>query len=177
MTHADLLRVIYRFYPRDLYPNSPGYAETEERRRQLTAARAAAVEYPKWKAMLGRLRARYVVGDWSLHLLSGGHDPAYSGYVEVPEGAPRRMGIHVCILAPYYGIAHTGTPDEEPHVRELAREVEATYGGALIPPELGNIVVPDVTMDTRGLGEATIYDCLLSTVWGWSTAGAHAEMP
>ena len=47
----------------------------------------------------------------------------------------------------------------------FAREIEATYPGyEPIPPEIGNEVVPDVDV----IGGATIYVCLLSTVWTWA---------
>jgi hypothetical protein len=52
--------------------------------------------------------------------------------------------------------------------REIAREIEATYPGYQpIPPELGNVVVPDATMFAVLMGEATIGMCLFSIVWTW----------
>jgi hypothetical protein len=46
----------------------------------------------------------------------------------------------------------------------------ASYGYAPIPPDLGDIIVPDVALDTLNLGEATIYDCLLSAPGGGETS-------
>lgn len=167
MTPSELLDLVYRFYPRGLYTTGAGYDDTEERRRQREAAHRAVLAYPTWKAMLRRLGARYPLEDASLHLLSGGFDPAYSGHLEIPA---RTLGFHVSLLGPYYGIHRTGSPGEEPAASDLAREIEATYGYEAIPPEIGNLVVPDVTLDTRLFGEATIYDCLLSVVWQWSSS-------
>lgn len=59
-----------------------------------------------------------------------------------------------------------GIAEEDVYVQDVAREIEATYAYEPIPPELGNVVVPDVALDTVSLGEATIYNCLLSTHWG-----------
>jgi hypothetical protein len=167
MTRSELLDLIYRYYPRGLYVDSPGHHETEEHRRLVKAARRAVAEYPEWKAMITRLGERYPLVDESLHVLSGGLDPAYSAYISIPG---LRIGFHVCFLGPYYGVHRTGAPGEEPAASDLAREIEATYVGyEPIPPELGDVVVPDVALDVRLLGEATVYDCLLSTVWQYSS--------
>jgi hypothetical protein len=178
MTPSDLLEIVYRFYPRGLWTVSPGYDDTPERRRQIDAVRCAAAEYPKWKAMLDRLEARYTFNDLSLPLLGGSFDSAYTAKLGIPgkeeedERLQREIGFHVgfgchvSILGPHYVVRRTLSPDEAPHVQEVAREIEATYGYAPIPPEIGNVVVPDVALDTVPLGEVTIYDCLLSAQWG-----------
>lgn len=177
MTRSELLEVVYRFYPRDLWVDSPGYDETPERHRRVTAARRGASEYPTWQAMLGRLRLRYWIHDLSLHILGGSVDCAYAVQLgvraaEAEEAAcPDRPGFRlssgccVSLLGPYYVVLPAGSPDEAP--RDLAREIEATYRGYQpIPPEIGTVVVPDVALDDRALGRATVYDCLLST-WPW----------
>jgi hypothetical protein len=164
MTRSDLLDLIYRFYPRNFYVDSPGHHDTEEHRRLVDATRRAVAQYPTWKAMIRRLGARFPLMDESLHVLSGSLAPAYSGHIDIP--GRRKLGFHVCFLGPYYGVHRTGSPGEEPAARDLAREIEATYPGyEPIPPEIGNELVPDVALDVRNFGEATIYDCLLSTNW------------
>lgn len=166
MMRSELLEVVYRFYPRGMCPGEqgdPGYDDTEEARRLVAAARRAVVEYPEWKAMIRRLGDRYPLMNESLHILAGWLDPAYSAHIRVPG---RRLGFHVCFLGPYYGVHRMGAPGEEPAASELAREIEATYVGyEPIPPELGEEIVPDIALDCRWYGEATIYDCLLSTYW------------
>jgi hypothetical protein len=57
------------------------------------------------------------------------------------------------------------SPEEQPYAAWLAREIEATWGCARMPEEIGNIIVPDVATNLRGLGEARLYDCLLSDDW------------
>ena len=182
MTRSDLLEVVYRFYPRGLSTFGPGYDGTEERYRQREAARRGAAEYATWKAMIRRLGARYPLMDRSVCLLAGWCNAAYSGDIDIPGAT---LGFHVSLLGPYYGIRRTGAPGEEPAALELAREIEATYPGyEPIPPELGNEVVPDVSLDGRYFGKATIYDCLLSQDWEWSSRPyddtkppAHVEEP
>ena len=164
MTRSDLLDLTYQYYPRGMYIDSPGYSDTAERRRQVEAARRAVAEYPKWKAMLGRLRARFSVTDRSLYILSGGFESAYSAYISVPERPA--IGFHVSILGPYYTIQRAASPGEDRCALELAREIEATYQYAPVPPEIGEVAVPDVAVDGVGMGNATIYTCLLSASCG-----------
>ena len=88
---------------------------------------------------------------------------AYSADIFIPG---LRLGFCVCVLGPYYGIRRMGAPGEEEAALDLTREIEATYPGYQpIPPELGDEVVPDVALDSKGFGRATIYHCLLSEAW------------
>jgi hypothetical protein len=57
------------------------------------------------------------------------------------------------------------SPDEQPYAAALTREIEATFGCERMPPEIGNVLVPDVATNNRALGEARLYDCLLSDQW------------
>jgi hypothetical protein len=161
VTRAELLEVVFRFYPRVVPSYDPRYKETEEYRRLVDASRHAALEYPTWKAMIRRLGDRYPLADDSVRLLANWIEPAYSAHIYL---ATRTLGFHVSLLGPYYGIHRTGEPDEEPVASDIAREIEATYPGCQrIPPELGNVLVPEVL----GLmaGPATIHLCLLSEEW------------
>ena len=54
------------------------------------------------------------------------------------------------------------SPEEQPYGAAIIQEIEATYGYKLMPPEIGNEIVPDVATEFGTIGEATIYDCLLS---------------
>jgi hypothetical protein len=179
MTRHDLLDVIYRFHPRGVEPIQrdhvpPGervHDDTEEFLRLVGAARHGAAEYPTWQAMIRRLEDRYVLQDESLHLLGGSISSAYSSaYSARVFLGDRMLTFHVSLLGPYYGVHRTGVAADEPVASGIAREIGATYPGyEPIPPELGKEVVPDVAMDAVALGEATIYVCLLSLVWTWST--------
>ncbi len=56
-------------------------------------------------------------------------------------------------------------PDERPIVDWLMRDIEANFGSEFMPPEVGNVIVPDVVTTRRELGEARLYDCLLADDW------------
>jgi hypothetical protein len=56
----------------------------------------------------------------------------------------------------------TFSQEEQPYAESVAREIEATYGYETMPPAIGNVVVPDVETGFRTVGEARLYDCLLS---------------
>jgi hypothetical protein len=172
LTRSELLDVIYRFYPQKMLPIArehvpPGdlaYDDTEEHRRLVEAANRGRAEYPTWKAMIRRLGDRYSLENASLHLLSGGTDPAYSACIWLTDKT--ELSFHVSLLGPYYGIHLPGIPEEEPVAREIAREIEATYPGyQRIPRELGDEVVPDLLAPVAYFGVATIYVCLFSEVW------------
>jgi hypothetical protein len=58
------------------------------------------------------------------------------------------------------------SPDEQPYAAWIAQDIEPTWRGyERMPPEVGKVVVPDVSTNARGLGEATLYDCLFSDAW------------
>ncbi len=163
MKRAELLEVVYRFYRRGLPEYDPTYDFTEEHRRLLEASNRARAEYAIWKAMIGRLHARYGLQNESLHLLAGWTDPAYSARIYLPG---ETISLHVSLLGPYYGIHHLGTSDEVP--AGIAQEIEAAYPGYYpIPPELGNEVVPELGVHSMLFGTSSIYICLLSSVWEW----------
>jgi hypothetical protein len=163
MTRDELLEVVYRFNPRGMHEFSSGYDATEEAHRRLDAARRGVAEAPRWKAMLRRLRVRYELDEQSWNLLSGRYDPGYSADIFLPG---RKLGMYVSVVGPYYAIHHAGAPGEEEVVLDLAQEIEASFPGYQgIPPELGNEVVPDV----GNFGKTTIYHCLLSEVWDYSS--------
>ncbi len=165
MTRAELLSVVYWFYPRGLTDTSAGYEDTAPRQRQRDAARRGVDACPTWRAMLSRLRAQYsLMDDTSEHLCAGGWESAYAVCLELPG---RLLGFHVSLLGPYYAIHRTGDPGEEAAALHLEREIEATYPGYQpIPPELGDLVVPDVSPFLGvPFGKATIYVCLLSDTW------------
>ncbi|WP_437936899.1 hypothetical protein [Sorangium sp. So ce341] len=159
INRSELLDVVYRFYPRGVHcferihvpADEPFYGDTEEHRRLVEAASRGRADYPTWKAMMRRLGDRYGLQNESLHLLSGGSDPAYSARIWLTDETA--LSFHVSLLGPYYGIHLPGIPEEEPAAREIAREIEATYPGYQpIPPELGNEVVPDVAMNVVLMG-------------------------
>jgi hypothetical protein len=129
VTRSELLEVVYRFYPRNVLEYDPAYAASEEHRRLVDAARRAAADYPTWKEMIRRLGAQYSLQNECTHLLAGGVDPGYSARIWLT--AKRALSLHVSVLGPYYGIHRSGAPDEEPVVRDIAREIGHVSG---LPP-------------------------------------------
>jgi hypothetical protein len=57
------------------------------------------------------------------------------------------------------------SPDEQPYAAWIARDIEATFGYERMPPEVGKVLVPDVSTVRRDLGGVTLYDCLFSDAW------------
>lgn len=168
MTRMELFEVVYRFYPRGVpeydpeHDNTAKYDNSKERRCLEAASLRGRAEYPTWEAMIHGLGDRYSLQNESLCLFGSGIYPAYSARIYL---SAETISFHVSLLGPYYGIHHLGERNEP---AAIAREIEAAYPGyEAIPPEIGNEVVPDVSVESRMLGEATIYVCLLSTVWEW----------
>lgn len=57
------------------------------------------------------------------------------------------------------------TPEEQPYAAWIAQNIESTFGYAPMPPEIGNVIVPDVETNLRPPGEARLYDCLFLDSW------------
>ena len=105
---------------------------------------------------------------------------AHQYLMDTMEGYPGlerpTLGFHVSLLGPYYGIARTGIPGEEPAALCLAQEIETSFPGyEQIPPEIGLEVVPDVRILI--LHTTTIYDCLLSDNWEGAGKPAEPDLP
>lgn len=172
-TTSGLYELIYRFYPRgvrniqrEYVPLGESvYDDTEEHFRLVEAANRGRTDYLTWKAMVRRLGDLYSLQNESLHLLSGGADPAYSARIWLDDD--KALSFHVSLLGPFYGIHLPGMPGEDTITRNVIREIESTYPGCqTILPEIGNAPVPDVYA-TLAFGKETIYTCLFSEVWTW----------
>lgn len=59
-------------------------------------------------------------------------------------------------------VAFEFSSEEQSCAALLTQEIEAIWGFERMPPAVGKIIVPDVATDNRGLGEATLYDCLFA---------------
>jgi hypothetical protein len=64
--------------------------------------------------------------------------------------------------------------DELPYAQWIAREIEETFGCEPMPPELGTVLVPDVSLSRRAPEGARLYDCLFSDSQEWVTS-AHSS--
>jgi hypothetical protein len=191
---SDWFDLIYKFYPRGLWADDPGYRETEEHLRLAEARRRAGAANGPWNALRDRLAERFPecgMLNRSVHLPTGSFDACYSGRLTLPlleeSQGEHAIGFLVSFLAPVYvvysslvfhskdasgesrwtlpQIRFDFSADERPYAEVIAREIEATYGCERMPPEIGKVIVPDVAAGLRAPGEATIYDCLLSDDW------------
>lgn len=62
-------------------------------------------------------------------------------------------------------ISFSLSSDEQPYGEWIARDIEATWTGyERMPPEVGNVIIPDVSTNGKLLGEATLFNCLFSDV-------------
>jgi hypothetical protein len=194
LTLDELLSVVYRFYPREITPEDPGYKDTEEHRRLADARRRSGAEGNPWRVLLDRFSKRVPgvsIHNGSLHLFTGGWDAGYVGALILPTRGPHethhQVSFLVSFLVPCYVVSSlviavapttkssglagytqfTFTPDEEPYARIVTEEILAVFPGyEPMPPEIGNIIVPDVVAGTKPMGKTTLFHCLFTDVWG-----------
>jgi hypothetical protein len=182
-----LLAVISWYYPRGLYPDDPGYHDTEEHRRLVQARIQAAAEGSPWDALLERLRVRFpkALVNRSLGLVTGNYDGAYLGSIKLPSRGwyerHHELNLMISFLVPYYVVYSAAnvlapvtdggqvnryvsfifTPDEAPHVHALVEEILAVFPDyERMPPEIGNIPLPDYI---ESFHEGTIYKALFTS--------------
>ncbi|WP_437290103.1 hypothetical protein [Sorangium sp. So ce406] len=72
-------------------------------------------------------------------------------------------------------VAFDLSPDEQPCADWIAHEIEATFGCERMPPEVGTVLVPDVTTGVRLPGEVRLYDCLFSDQHTWVKPSSSEE--
>ena len=190
----ELLSIAHRYYARGIHQYDPGYQDTEEHRRLVQTRIQAGAEGNPWRnILLRRLRARFpgfTVQDGSLHLPTGQHDAGYVGWLWLPPRGPQEknhvIGFLISFLAPYYVLyssAHvaapggtpqdwsqeirfTFAPDEEPYARAVTEEILSIFPDREpLPPEIGNIVVPDVVAGNQSMGQTTLFHCLFTDTW------------
>lgn len=58
-------------------------------------------------------------------------------------------------------------PEEQACAEWISRDIEATFGCERMPPEIGTMIVPDVTAGLGLPGEVRLYDCLFSDQHTW----------
>ena len=140
---AELMDVVYSYYPRGLLTNDPRYNESQEYRRLVDARRQAGAHNAPWNDFLGRLCARFpgnVVQNRSLHLPTGGWDACYSGRIDLPTSPGEyhhTVGFMVSFLIPYYVIYSSRIVDD------LA-EIDRIKARRAKPPRHVGVSVPNV---------------------------------
>lgn len=189
---GNLLPIVYRYYSRGMNEYDPGYTETEEHRRLIQARLQASAEGNPWSVLLGRLYARFPRGihNASLHLPTGRMDAGYAGWLELPVRGwyevHHKVGFLISFIAPCYvvygasiviapttrgtgraqDIRFAFTPDEETYVRAITGEILSVFPGhEPLPPEVGNVIVPDVVAGNQMMGQTTLYHCLFTDAW------------
>jgi hypothetical protein len=137
-----------------------------------------------WSELLARLYKRFPdrVTNRSLHLTGGGFDACYSLTV---EQAPHEIGLAICFIAPYYVVyssrnvdrtyresepkklqAFVLDDDEKADAQVMIDEMNLLFPAhEPMPPDIGNIVVPDVMAGNQELGKATLYHCFFTDSW------------
>jgi hypothetical protein len=191
MKHSidDILSLLYRYYPRGIERYDPAIPSTEEYRRRIDVRRGAVAKYGRFRALLGRLRARFpgcLVEDQGLYHPEGNFDACHSGKLVLPTLPPQRgqhaLYFYSSFLAPYYllsserllYIASPGnvetkkearyelTEEEQPYAQAIVTEIESTFGGEPMPPAIGEIIVPDLAVLHQTFGYVTIFQCLFA---------------
>ena len=180
MAPAELLEIVYHFYPRGITVDDPRWRDAPEHRRLEEVARAAGRTKKKWSSMISRLCTRFPECNMYSnpdHLLAG-RAACYSGtlfFPRTPERYDDRIAFMVSFLAPFYALCSLRTfptaanrppvtclvPNEAERLcwEAIADEIEATYDVRSMPADVGHIIVPDVQPGNRRMGEAMIYDC------------------
>jgi hypothetical protein len=190
----ELLAVVYRFYAREVGQYAPGYKETEQHCRLVQARIQAGVEGNRWEVLWERLSGRLPKDKLqygSLHLPTGGMDACYIGLFWLPaRGSWEKnhvIGFLTSFLVPCYvvyssaflalpwvgekprwrqEISFTFTPDEQSSVQIITEEIQTVFPGyEPMPPEIGNVIVPDVVAGNQALGKTTLYHCLFTDDW------------
>jgi len=62
-------------------------------------------------------------------------------------------------------VSFTFAEKEKPFAEAICAEVQSTYHSEILPPEIGNIPVPDVCARDLILGNETLLTCLCSDTW------------
>ncbi|AUX25509.1 hypothetical protein SOCEGT47_060560 [Sorangium cellulosum] len=65
--------------------------------------------------------------------------------------------------------------DELPYLEWIARDIEATFGCERMPPEIGVVLVPDVTVNLPTVGDARLYDCLFTAGAEWVPSSGECQ--
>lgn len=181
-TLDELLQIIQQHYWR-----STSYDESEPygaRDCLIEVRKKAAEPNTPWRELLARLYARFPhrVTNRSLHLAGGGFDACYSLTVDHP---PHEIGLFISIIAPYYVVyssrrvdrtyreavpqelqAFDLDDDEKADAQVMIDEMKLLFPGhEPMPPNIGNIVVPDVMAGNQELGKVTIYHCFFTDSW------------
>lgn len=185
----EILPTVYRYYPRGVHAYDPAYSDSEEYRRLLAVRKDAGTGARRatWDAMVERLVSRLsgcALEDRTL-LYPANYDTGYHVRIHLnPEDkrSVRAVVGWVSAIVPCYiiysssgamdpsepplAIRFSFTHEEQSIADILAVEIEDTYGYTLLPPDVGNIRVPDVAHPAYAMGANNVYDLLfVEHIW------------
>ena len=189
-TVDELLQIVYRHYPRGMWDFEPGYHDTAEFRR-IDAARKEAASSKTWLALLDRLNLRFNGDIFNNSMALAGFK--MDGCTWVTHGLPSRtsdprdadlLGLAISFIAPYYVLYSSRRidrtycdavrffypfdldDDEIADAQIMVDEMKVLYPEhEPMPPDIGNIVVPDVMAGNQAIGRATLYQCFFTDAW------------
>jgi hypothetical protein len=183
-TLLDLQEGIYRHYPKGIPASDPLYKASPEHRRLVDARREAGRLKHRWQELLAHVRCQWPslhVMDKSLHLLAGDWDAGYVGDLAGSVEGDFTIGFAVSFIVPCYAV-YTWTYPEPSLLSRRFRTAsldltpqQQAYAGPIaewiarawpthqpLSAEMGAVAVPDVATNMCGLGEATVFDCVLT---------------
>lgn len=190
-----LLDIVYHYYPRGMWDFEPGYDDTAEYRRLDATRKQAASGKAWHKLLDRlRLQFNHGIFNRSLALASFKSDACTWVTHSLPPDPSRNsrnndedheIGLAISFLAPYYVIYSSRRVDrkfresepERLHAFDLDEDEKADAQIMIdemkllfaehepMPPEIGNIVVPDVMAGNQELGKATLYHCFFTDSW------------
>jgi hypothetical protein len=190
MKHStqELLSIVDEFYPRNMWPEAPGYRETPQDLRLMEATRRAGtgVAYQTWQAMIERLSIVFPkrIHNTSLHLPAAWRSSCYEGICSLLKTEEAHHNIDFCVsfLAPYYlvyswryfregrrfEVRFDLDEEEQIYGRKIADEIEATYGYEPMTPDVGSVLVAEIEIEGARyhyVGKGTINDYLFTINW------------
>lgn len=194
MKHScdELFAIAYQYYPRGLWDYDPGYDDTTEFRR-LDELRKRAVTDDAWLSLLERLRIRFhgEIHNRSISLALQKIDACFRVTHSLPAQPSDPQGYHeiglaISLIAPYYVVYSSRKVDRNPPIVDEVRDFqpfnlcddETVDAQVMVnemallfpkhepmPPEVGNVVVPDIMAGNQGIGKATVYHCFFTDGW------------
>jgi hypothetical protein len=182
-TIAELISIVYRYYPVGIWDENPAYWASPEHQRKQAAIHASEPFDSKWQQVLDGLKARFpecALDDWTHLRHPGNIEVCYYGRLLLPRspnGLDHIVVGLVSVLVPYYFIfCETALPHdmrhsavryqpmiiEDQYFRGVGEEIERAFGYGYMPPEVGLAIAPHVIAFNRIFGTATLYDCLFT---------------
>ncbi|MEZ4302183.1 MAG: hypothetical protein R3B70_45065 [Polyangiaceae bacterium] len=157
---AELIDIVYSYFPRGLRGDEPHYRQTPEYLRRMEARIPASTRFGDWCAMLARLRARFPQGlreigvqNGSPFLASPGAatlDQCFTGALWLPPRDSREshheLELLVSFVVPYFVIYSScvvplarsfGSRDAEPRISFDLTPDEVPFVGAITEEIVG----------------------------------------